>query len=137
MGSIGAPPEDDDLVFANLNGLNDDKWKAFATSVYVRETFPDFEDLISLMITEEMRMQGPDSGKGSGEQAHAFYSTSVRGRGKNSRGRGGGRFGKYHQNQYNAENAGRGCKRGNQRSWGSFRGRGGYQNRDNNNLDGC
>ena len=29
--------------------LNDDKWKAFATSVYVRETFPDFEDLISLM----------------------------------------------------------------------------------------
>ena len=107
MRSIGAPPEDDDLVSAVLNGLNVVKWKAFATSVCVRETFPDFEDLISLMIIEEMRMQGPDSGKGSGEQAHAFYSTSGRGRGRNSRGRGGGRFGNYHQNQYNAENVGR------------------------------
>ncbi|MCO5590494.1 hypothetical protein L7F22_044464 [Adiantum nelumboides] len=63
LGSIGAPPEDDDLVFIVLNGLNDDRWKAFATSVYVRETFLDFEDLISLMITEEMRMQGPILGK--------------------------------------------------------------------------
>ena len=53
-------------------------------------------------------MQGRDSEKGSGEQAHAFYSTSGRGRGRNSRGRGGGRFGNYHQNQYNAENARRG-----------------------------
>ena len=50
LGSIGAPPEDDELVSSILNGLNADKWKAFATSVYVRETFPDFEDLISLMI---------------------------------------------------------------------------------------
>ena len=60
MGSIGAPPKDDDLVSAILNGLNDDKWKAFATFVYVRETFLDFEDLISLMIIEDMRMQGLD-----------------------------------------------------------------------------
>ena len=88
LGSIGATPEDDDLVSAVLNGLNDDKWKAFATSVYIHETFLDFEDLISLMITKEMRMQGPNLGKGSGEQAHAFYSASRRGRGRNSRGRG-------------------------------------------------
>ena len=100
MGSIGAPPEDDDLVSAVLNGLNDDKWKAFATSVYVREIFLDFEDLSSLMITEEMRMQGPDSGKGFGEQAQAFYSTARRVRRRNSRGRSGGRFGNYHQNHY-------------------------------------
>ena len=58
LGSIGAPPEDDDLVFAVLNALNDEKWKYFSTSLYVRKKFPDFEDLISLMITEEMRMQG-------------------------------------------------------------------------------
>ena len=50
-----------------LNGLNDEKWKSFSTSVYVREKFSDFEDLVSLMITEEMRMQGPNAGKGSKE----------------------------------------------------------------------
>ena len=94
---------------AILNGLNDDKWKAFSTFVYVHETFPDFEDLISLMITKEMRMQGPNSRKGSGEQAQAFYSNYGRGRGRQSRGHGGGgRSGNYHQNQNNAKNVGRG-----------------------------
>ena len=141
LGSIGATPEDDDLVSAVLNGLNDEKWKAFSTSVYVREKFPDFEELISLMITEEMRMQGPNAGKGSGEQAQAFYSNSGRGRGRSQRGRGGGgRFGNYHQNQKNqnfAKNTGRGRGRGNQRGRGSFRGRGGWQQRDNSNSDGC
>ena len=81
LGSIGATPKDDDVVFAVLNGLNDEKWKPFSTSIYVRETFLDFEDLISLIITEEMRMQGPNAGKGFGEQAQAFYSSSRRGRG--------------------------------------------------------
>lgn len=81
LGSIGAPLEDDDLVSAILNGLNDDRWKPFATSVYVREKFPDFEDLVSLMIIEEMRILGPNAGKGSNEQAQAFYSNSSRGRG--------------------------------------------------------
>ena len=106
LGSIGAPPEDDDLVSAVLNGLNDDKWKAFSTSVYVREKFPDFEELISLMITEEMRMQGPNAGKASRDQTQAFYSNSGRGRGgRSQRRRGGGRSGNYHQNQQNQNNA--------------------------------
>ena len=36
LGSIGAPKDDDDLVSIVLNGLKDnDKWKPFATSVYV------------------------------------------------------------------------------------------------------
>ena len=39
LDSIGAPLEDDDLVFAELDGLNDEKLKAFATFVYVREHF--------------------------------------------------------------------------------------------------
>ena len=39
LGSIGAPPEDDNLVSAVLNGLNDDKWKAFTTFVYVQKHF--------------------------------------------------------------------------------------------------
>ena len=37
LGSIGAPPDDDDLVFTVLNGLNDEKWKYLSTSVYVRK----------------------------------------------------------------------------------------------------
>ncbi|MCO5593936.1 hypothetical protein L7F22_047955 [Adiantum nelumboides] len=49
LGSIGAPVDDDDLVSIVLKGLtDDDKWKPFATSVYVRENLPDFDDLISL-----------------------------------------------------------------------------------------
>ena len=39
LGSIGATPEDDNLVSAILNGLNDEKWKAFTTSVYVMNIF--------------------------------------------------------------------------------------------------
>ena len=102
LGSINASPKDDDLVSAVLNGLNDEKWKYFSTSVYVRKKFPDFEDLISLMITKEMRMQESNTGKGSGEQAQAFYSNSGRGKGRSQRGRdGGGRFGNHHQNQQN------------------------------------
>ena len=36
LGSIGASVDDDDLVSTVLNGLADDeKWKPFATSIYV------------------------------------------------------------------------------------------------------
>ena len=82
LGSIGAPLEDDDLVSAVLNGLNDEKWKYFSTSIYVHKKFLEFEDLISLMITEEMRMREPNVGKGFGEQAQAFYSNSRKSKGE-------------------------------------------------------
>ena len=63
LGSIGAQPDDDDVVFATLNGLKDDeKWKSFSTSVYVRENFPDFDELKALMIIEERNMGGPSTG---------------------------------------------------------------------------
>ena len=82
LGSIGSPPDDDDLVSAVLNGLaDDDKWKPFATSVYVPENLPDFDDLISLMIIEERNNGGFALEKGSSEQAQAFYSVNSRGRG--------------------------------------------------------
>ncbi|MCO5576313.1 hypothetical protein L7F22_030122 [Adiantum nelumboides] len=80
LGFIGATPEDDDLVFAVLNGSNDERWKAFSTSVYVREKFLDFEDLICLMIIEKMRMQGPNVGRGPHEHAQACYTNASRGR---------------------------------------------------------
>ena len=74
LGSIGAPIEDDDLVSAILNGLrDDDKWRPFATFVYVRENLPDFDELISLMIIEERNIGGSTSDKGPNEQEQAFY----------------------------------------------------------------
>ena len=51
--------DDDDLVSSTLGGLNNEKaWKSFVTFIYVRKPFPDFDELISLMITEEINMQG-------------------------------------------------------------------------------
>ena len=92
LGSIGASVDDDDLVSTVLNGLTDDeKWRPFATSVYVRGNLPDFDDLISLMIIEERNIGGSSSDKGSAEQAHAFYAGNSRGRGRFQRGRGAGR----------------------------------------------
>ena len=131
LGSIGAQPDDDDVVSATLNGLKDDeRWKSFSTSVYVRKNFPDFDELKSLMIIEETNMGGPSTSRGPREHAHAFYSDNSRGRGRGfGRGRGGGRFGNQQQMQQNqgyAENSTRGRGRGNQRARGSPRGRGGW-----------
>ena len=68
LGSIGAQPDDDDVVSATLNGLKDDeKWKSFSTSMYVRENFLDFDELKSLMIIEEQNMGGPSTSRGSRE----------------------------------------------------------------------
>ena len=67
LAAIDVMPNDDDLVLSTLSGLNNEKgWKSFVTSVYVRKPFPDFDELISLMIIEEINMQGESSGK-SGE----------------------------------------------------------------------
>ena len=83
LGSIGAPTNDDDLVSAVLNGLKDDeKWKPFATSVYVWENLPNFDDLISLMIIEERNIGGSTFDKVPNEQAQAFYSSYGRGKGR-------------------------------------------------------
>ena len=115
LGSIGAPTYDDDLVSTVLNGLKDDeKWKPFATSVYVWENLPDFDDLISLMTIEERNIGGSTSDKGPNEQAQAFYSGYGRGKGRSQRGRGAGRgYNQNNQNQKNSENFGRGRGRGN------------------------
>ena len=100
LGSIGVEVEDDDLVSVALNGLKDNEsWKSFSTSVYVRENFPDFEQLKALMITEERNMGGPSTARGSRESAQAFYSDSNRSRGRGyGRGCGEGRSGEKFQN---------------------------------------
>jgi hypothetical protein len=52
LASIGAPVDDEDLVAVTLNGLGKD-YSQFRTSIAVRKTFPNFQDLITLLISEK------------------------------------------------------------------------------------
>jgi len=70
LASIGAPIDDEDLVVVTSNGLGKD-YSQFHTSIAVRETFPDFQDLITLFISEEMRIVNTSSNGGS--QENVFY----------------------------------------------------------------
>jgi hypothetical protein len=79
LAFIGAPIDDEHLVVLTLNGL----WKnysRFRTSIVVWKTFPDFQDLITLFISEEMRIVGISSNGRS--QECVFYSNTNRGRGR-------------------------------------------------------
>ncbi len=97
LASIGALVDDEDLVAMTLNGFGKD-YSQFCTSIAVRETFPDFQDLITILISEEMRVVGTSSNGGS--QEGAFYSNTNKGRsrgGKTSfRGRHGSSHGGHH-----------------------------------------
>ncbi len=79
LASIGAPIDDEDLMAVFLNGLGK-YYSQFRTSIVVRETFPDFQDLITLFISEEIRIVGTSSNGGS--QESAFYSNINKGTGK-------------------------------------------------------
>jgi hypothetical protein len=97
LASIGAPIDDEDLVVVTLNGLGKD-YSQFRTSIVVQETLPNFQDLITLLISEEMRVVGTSSNGGS--QENAFYSNTNRSKsrgGKTSfRGRHGNLHGGHH-----------------------------------------
>jgi len=97
LASIGAPIDDEDLVVVTLNGLGK-YYSQFRTSIAVRKTSPDFQDLITLLISEEMIVVGTSSNGGS--QESAFYSNSNRGRGRGAktsfRGRHGSSHGGHH-----------------------------------------
>jgi hypothetical protein len=58
--SIGALVDDEDLVVVTLNGFGKD-YSQFCTSIIVRETLPNFQDLITLLISEEMKIVGTSS----------------------------------------------------------------------------
>jgi hypothetical protein len=79
LASIGAHVDDEDLVAVTLNGLGKD-YSQFRTSIAIRETFPDFQDLITQLISENMRIIGTSSNGGS--QESAFYSNINRSRGR-------------------------------------------------------
>ncbi len=66
LASIGAHVYDEDLVAVTLNGLGK-YYSQFCTSIVVRETFFDFQDLITLLISEEMMVVGTSSNGGSQE----------------------------------------------------------------------
>jgi Holliday junction resolvase RusA-like endonuclease len=53
LTSIGAPVDDEDVVVVTLNGL-EKECSQFRTLITVRKTFPNFQDLITLFISEEM-----------------------------------------------------------------------------------
>jgi hypothetical protein len=82
LASIGAPVDDEDLVAVTLNALGKD-YSQSRISIVVRETFPNFQDLITLLISEEMRVVGTSSNGGS--QESAFYLNSNRGRGRGAK----------------------------------------------------
>jgi hypothetical protein len=64
LAFLGIIVNDEDLVVVTLNGLGKD-YSQFRTSIVVRETFFDFQDLITLLISEEMRIVGTSSNGGS------------------------------------------------------------------------
>ncbi|WP_353623129.1 hypothetical protein, partial [Escherichia coli] len=107
LASIGSPVEDDDLVSVTLNGLGKE-YDQFRTSIRTRENFPNFQDLIALLISEEMNVGSKTTSNNAQEQA--FYSSDAgRGRGRSSsRGGRGGRLGNRNQQQNfeNQNNAG-------------------------------
>ena len=135
LGSIGVVVDDDDLLLVTLQGLGKE-YKPFETSIAVRDTFPTFNELIPLLVSEEMRLgHGTSTG---GNQEHALIAGRGRGRGRGfQRGRGRGRFGgqgrgyggegqqgqqdQQYGQQYGQQNA---------RGRGSNRGRGNYQNQE-------
>jgi len=79
LAFIGAPIDDEDLMAITLNGLGKD-YSQFCTSITIRETFLNFQDLITLLISEDMKIVSISSNGRS--QESAFYSNINRGKGR-------------------------------------------------------
>ncbi len=109
LASIGAPIDDEDLVVVTLNGLGKN-YSQFRTSIIVQETFPNFQDLITLLISEEMRVVGISSNGGS--QESAFYSNTNKSKGRGGKtlfwSRHGSSHGGHHQHEGQPHGGGRG-----------------------------
>ncbi len=132
LASIGAPVDDEDLVAVTLNGLGKE-YNQFRISIALQKTFLDFQDIITLLITEEMRVVGTSSNGGS--QESAFYSNSNRGKGKGVKTSFRGRHESSHGGHHQHEGQSRGGGRGNFRGRGSRGGRGGSHRGQQPNSD--
>jgi len=101
LASIRAPVDDEDLVAVTLNGLGKN-YSQFRTSIVVQETFPNFQDLITLLISEKMIIVGASSNGRS--QESAFYSNINTGRGRGGKTSFRGRHGSSHVGHHQHEN---------------------------------
>ncbi len=72
FASIGAVVDDEDLMAMTLNGFGK-HYSQFHTLIIVGETFFDFQDLITLLISKKMRVFGTSSNGGSQE----VFSTQI------------------------------------------------------------
>ncbi len=100
LASIGVHVDDEDLMAMTLNGLGKD-YNQFRTIIIVQETFPDFQDLITLFINEKMKIVSiSSSGK---SQESVFYSNINKGRGRGGKtsfqGQHGSSHGEHHQHE--------------------------------------
>jgi hypothetical protein len=77
LASIGALVDDEDVVAITLNGLGKN-YSQFRISITIRETFPNFQYLIILLISEEIRIV--DTSSNGGSQENALNSNTNRGR---------------------------------------------------------
>jgi len=135
LTSIGAHVDDEDLVAVTLNGLRKD-YSQFRTSIAIKKTFPNFQDLITLLISEEMRVVGTSSNRGS--QESVFYSNSNKGRGGGAKTSFRSRRGSLHGGHHQHEGQSHGGGRGNFRRRGSRGGRGGsHQGQQPNSDSNC
>jgi hypothetical protein len=132
LASIGTPIDDEDLVAVTLNGLGKD-YSQFRTSIVDRETFPNFQNLITLLISEEMRVVGTSSNGGS--QESAFYSNYNIGRGRGAKTSFRGQHGSSHGGHHQHEGQSHGGERGNFRGRGSRGGRAGNHRGQQSNSD--
>jgi len=122
LASIGAPVDDEDLVAMTLNGFGKD-YNQFRISITVRETFPNFQNLITLLISEEMRIISTSNG---GSQENVFYSNINRSRGRGGKTSFQGRHGSSHRGHHQHEGQTHGGGQGNFGRRGSRGSRGGH-----------
>jgi hypothetical protein len=133
--SIGALIDDENLMVVTLNGLGK-YYSQFRTLIAVQKKNPDFQDLITLLINEEMRIV--DTSSNGGSQESAFYSNINKDKNRGDKisfqGRHGSLHGGHHQHEGQLHEGGRGNFRG-RRSHGGHGGS--HQGQQLNNNSKC
>ncbi len=82
LASTRALVDDENLVDVTLNGPGK-YYSQFCSSIIIQKTFPNFQDLITLLISEVIKIVSTSSNGGS--QENDFYSNTNRGRGRSGK----------------------------------------------------
>jgi hypothetical protein len=120
LASIGAHVDDENLVVVTLNAFGKD-YSQFQTLITVQETFFDFQELITFLIHEEMRIVSSNGGS----QESYFYSNINRSRGSANKISFQGQHGSSHGGHHQCEGQPHGGAQGNFKGRGSHGGSGG------------